>query len=73
MIGIEFAHHLKLGFGGRFGFDQLIGYANGPSRIRQNFLDADPRMHRGEKSLAIVAKAQDPERSDHGRRPRMRR
>jgi hypothetical protein len=70
MMGIQLAHHAKLGFGRRFRFDQLIGDAERPSRIGQNFFDADAGMHGGQKRFAIVAKSQNAQSGDHGGRPR---
>ena len=72
MVWIQLAHHFQLGVSGRFRFDQLISDAKRPSRIRENFFDADARMYGREKRFAIVAEAQDAERGNHGGRSRRR-
>src|SRR6202522_4660981 len=69
MMGIQFAHDVKLGVGGRFGFDQLVSDAPRPSGIGEDFFDADARMHGGQKRFAIVAKTQHAECGNHGGRP----
>src|ERR1700720_3553545 len=73
MIWIQFAHHSQRLITRREGLDKLISYTQRPSCVGHDLFHTHSRMNRSEKRLAIFTEANHTERSDHRRRPRIRR